>query len=456
MTVTNARPEPGAFEPTQMAGLADLAARFRSRELSVEQVTRAYLDRIDAVDVRLGAFTFVARDSALQAAQSMDRLLDAGTDLGPLMGVPVAVKDLYTVSAMPTTAGTSMAIDDLLEGEGSFIRQLKRCGCIILGKTTTTEFAAGTINLTKRAPWNPRDLQTQRMPGGSSSGSAVAMAADLCALALGSDTGGSVRQPAALCGVTGYKCTAGMWATDGVFPLSPTLDSLGLFAKSASDVAHAFAALGSVLAPQPIALQGVRLGIPKQRFFENLEPGIEASIELALRELSRNGVELVEFDFPEVAESDEMFAKVVPTELAAFLGDERIAAGKHLVDPVVRARLEAASDLRATEYVRLVHRHRTAVKTAAERLSGLHGWLAPTTPLFPIPVAECSTVESAVAWNKRSLRNTQPVNYVGQCGVSLPVPLSAPSLPVGLQVAAAPSRDAHLLGLAIAIERAIA
>ena len=455
MSATMVAPERAAFDPTRMAGLAELAARFRARELSVEQVTRSYLDRIDATNARLGAFTFVARESALAVAQSMDRLLEAGIDLGPLMGIPIAVKDLYSVIGMPTTAGTSVDIQDLVEAEGPFIRQLKRAGCVILGKTKTTEFAAGTINLNNKPPWNPRDLQTHRMPGGSSSGSGVAMAADLCAIALGTDSGGSVRQPAALCGVAGYKCTPGMWPTDGVFPLSFILDSLGPFAKSAADVEYFFAAVCDKTT-QPARLKGLRLGIPKRRFFEDLESAVEERIDEALQKLAAAGVELLELDLPEVAGTDEMFANVVPTELATFLGNERIAAQGHLIDPVVRARLDVAAGLKATDYLRLVRRHMAAVRSAAARLDGLDGWLSPTTPLRAVPVAECSTVETAVAWNQRSMRNTRPVNYLGQCAISIPLPAPPSSLPVGLQLAAAPWKDAHLLGVAATLERALA
>lgn len=456
MSATTVSPKPATFDPARMAGLAELAAMFRSHALSMEQVTRAYLDRIDAVNARLGAFTFVAREGALSVAQSMDRLLGAGIDLGPLMGMPIAVKDLFSVTGMPTTAGTSVGIQDLVEGEGPFIRQLKRAGCVILGKTRTTEFAAGTINLNSKPPWNPRDLQTHRMPGGSSSGSGVAMAADLCAFALGTDSGGSVRQPAALCGVAGYKCTPGMWPTDGVFPLSFILDALGIFAKTAADTEYVFGALCGTTATQPVSVRGLRLGIPRRRFFEDLERSVEERIDEALKQLARAGVELVDLDLPEVAHTDEMFARVVPTELAAFLGDERIAKEGHLIDPVVRARLDVAAGLKATEYLRLVRRHADAVRSAAARLDGLDGWLSPTTALVAIPVSEASTVESAVAWNQRSMRNTRPINYLGECAISIPLPAPAQSLPVGLQLAAAPSNDAHLLAAAVAIERVLA
>src|SRR5262249_37326030 len=156
-------------------------------------------------------------------ARGVDRLLASGTDLGPLMGVPVTVKDLFTVEGMGRPKlGSALDVDDLVEPEGAFIRRLKRAGCIILGTTRMTEFAFGLVNLPEPPPWNPCDLQVHRMPGGSSSGAAAALAAGMCALSVGSDTGGSVRHPAAMCGLVGLKTTVGMWPTDGVFPMSTT------------------------------------------------------------------------------------------------------------------------------------------------------------------------------------------------------------------------------------------
>jgi Asp-tRNAAsn/Glu-tRNAGln amidotransferase A subunit and related amidases len=176
-------------------------------------------------------------------------------------------------------------------------------------------FAAGSINLIHKPPRNPWSVEAALMPGGSSSGSAVAMAAGLCALSLGSDTGGSVRQPAALCGTFGYKCTSGMWPVDGVFPLSATLDSLGLFARTASDAAIAYGTLEGKPVPRPASLRGLRLGKPRNRFFDDLQPEVESAVNAALEELQRAGVEIVPFDLPEVSESDGRSRALCPPSL---------------------------------------------------------------------------------------------------------------------------------------------
>ena len=209
-------------DPLGGVSVEEFARRLRRGELTIEATVRGYLARIDALDPRLGAFEFVAADSALKSASALDRLLAAGCDLGPLMGVPIGIKDLFAVNGMPVTAGSQMDIADLVGAEGSFVKLLRKAGCVILGKTKTVEFAYGAAgtNTVRGTPWNPWDSRIHRAPGGSSSGSAVAVAAGLCAFAIGSDTGGSVRIPAALCGLFGLKTTVGYGRPMAYFPVT--------------------------------------------------------------------------------------------------------------------------------------------------------------------------------------------------------------------------------------------
>jgi aspartyl-tRNA(Asn)/glutamyl-tRNA(Gln) amidotransferase subunit A len=213
-------------------GLQALSEALREGRTSAVKLAQAALARIEALEPRLQAFTHVNASRALAHARAIDGLRAAGVNLGPLMGLPVAVKDLFSIDGMPTTAGSRLDIHDLVPPQGSFVNALQRAGCVILGKTRTTEFALGGFNLDRPPPWNPCDANVPRMTGGSSHGSAVAMAAGLAAFTVGSDTGGSVRWPAALCGVVGYKASGsgkGSWPCDGVLPLSPELDSIGIF-----------------------------------------------------------------------------------------------------------------------------------------------------------------------------------------------------------------------------------
>ena len=443
------------FDPIDNAGLQSLAEALRSGRSSSEEITGAYLERIRALDPRLGAYVHVASREALAGARATDALLSAGTDLGPLMGVPVAIKDSYSLHGMPTAVGSNVDVRDRLEPEGGFVRALKRAGCIVLGKTCMTEFASGTINLSRRPPWNPCDPDTQRMPGGSSSGSAVALAADLCAFSIGSDTGGSVRLPAALCGLFGYKATAGRWPVDGIFPLSRTLDSVGWFTRTAADSALLFGALSGEPCPAPAPIRGLRLGRPRERFFDDLAPEVAAHVDDALDRLARAGVEVMSLDLPEVAGTEDAFAKLVPAELLAELGIERFHANLSLMDAVPRARLAQVVGLAATEYLRILRAHRSAVRVAAERMGAVDAWVAPTVPLLPMAVDACASLDAAAEWNRRSTRNTQPVNYLGQCAVSMPLQGPRTRLPVGLQIACAPGHDARLLSIALALEQVL-
>jgi aspartyl-tRNA(Asn)/glutamyl-tRNA(Gln) amidotransferase subunit A len=271
-------------DPLTGISIAEFGRQLRRGELTIEATVQDYLIRIDTLDTRLGAFEFVAADSALESASALDRLLAAGCDLGPLMGVPIGIKDLFAVTGTPVTAGSRVDIADLVGAEGSFVKLLRRAGCVILGKTKTVEFAYGAAgtNSVRGTPWNSWDSQVHRAPGGSSSGSAVAVAAGLCAFAIGSDTGGSVRLPASLCGIFGLKTTVGLWPTDGVFPLSPTLDSIGLLTRSAEDAAIAFAVLTGRPIPTAASLRALRLGLPEDFFFDELDPTVAQCIDATM------------------------------------------------------------------------------------------------------------------------------------------------------------------------------
>src|SRR5690554_4342318 len=220
------------IDPLQEGGLTQFYQDFRSGTVSSEQITQAYLTRIEHLDPRLQAYEYVDAKKALETAKAMDRLIASGVDLGPLMGVPIAIKDIFTIHQMPAPrAGSLLPLHELAgEKEGSFIQALRRLGCVFLGQTKAVELCLGITGVSAPlgTPWNPWDSTHQRVPGGSSSGSSVAVSAGLCAFAIGSDSGGSVRAPASFNGIFGFKTTFGAWPTDGVIPLDPRVDSLGL------------------------------------------------------------------------------------------------------------------------------------------------------------------------------------------------------------------------------------
>lgn len=441
-------------DPLQGLSIIDYGRRLRDGRTTVAATVADYLQRIERLDGRLGAYELVAADGALAAAAALDRLLAAGIDLGPLMGVPVAVKDLLAVEGMPTRAGSNLDVSDIVGAEGSFVRSLKRKGAVILGKTRTVEFALGAVgtNSVRGTPWNPHDSATHRIPGGSSSGSAVAVAAGLCAFAIGSDTGGSVRLPAALCGTFGLKTTVGLWPTDGVFPLSPTLDTLGLLTRSAADASTVFHAIMDVAEGAPASVAGLRLGKPTAYGYGALDPAVASCMAAALARLEEAGARLVEIEIPEAAEREALFPVILPAELIAVLGRARFEEGRERMDPVVAARAAKGLDVPADRYIQAIGRHRELVALAQARMAGLDGWIMPTATLPPLPVAAFDDLQKALALAFSITRNSQPMNMFGQCGTSQPIHHLGSALPVGLQIACAPYGEVGLLAIARAIE----
>lgn len=336
-------------DPMTGSGLAAFGARVRAGAISIEDTVPGIWSGSRASTGSSTPTNTSTATAPLQTAGALDSLLRAGVDLGPLMGVPVAVKDLFAVGGMPTTAGSQVDVADLAAREGPFIAGLRRAGAVILGKTKTVEFAFGATgtNAIRGTPWNPHDAAIPRIPGGSSSGSAVSVAAGLCAI--GSDTGGSVRVPAALCGVFGLKTTVGVFDTSGVFPLSTTLDTIGLLTRSAADAALAFMVLtGRAVEPHPLA--ALRLGLPAQYMFDGLDPAVGAACETALRQLEAAGAKITGIEFPEAKEREGFFPIVLAVELVASLGRERFERYRGRMDPLITARIARGVRVEASDY----------------------------------------------------------------------------------------------------------
>ncbi|MFC1456004.1 amidase [Microvirga arabica] len=441
-------------DPLGQGGLSDFARRFRAGEISSEQATRAYLSRIELLDPRLGAFQHVAAEQALETARAIDALYSAGTDLGPLMGVPVAVKDLFVVKGMPTTAGTKMNIDDIAGPEGPLVKSLRQAGCVILGKTKTVEFALGItgVSSAQGTPINPWDAQTPRLPGGSSSGSGVAVAAALCAFAIGSDTGGSVRVPAAFNGIFGFKTTPGFFSTVGAFPLAPHLDTPGLLTRSARDAAIAVAALTGEMEARPLPVEALRLGVPQEYFFDNLDPVVEAQIRGAMEALSAAGSRLRPVSVPEASERERYFPAVLPACLVATLGRDRFLAGRDHMDPIVAKRATSGLDVTAADYLTLEAKRTKSRQSVSEKFVGFDGWVTPTTATPPPSVADLDDEQKALELALGMTRNTQPANYFACPAVSVPLPQKPGNLPIGLQIICPEGADLEALSIALAIE----
>jgi aspartyl-tRNA(Asn)/glutamyl-tRNA(Gln) amidotransferase subunit A len=448
--------------------LAELGRELGRGTFSSREVVVAYLNRIGALDERLHAFVDVYRDSALAAAREADRDRLAGRSRGPLHGVPIALKDLLHIRGRITTAGSKHRPHGVARETATVVERLMNAGMIPLGKTHLVEFAFGGWgrNEPMGAPWNPWDTKTHRVAGGSSSGSAVAVAASLAPAALGTDTGGSVRIPAALCGVTGFKPTYGVLSLAGVFPLATTLDSVGPLARDIDDAALLLAAMtgpdprdpatlaapaidfAGVLAAEP-DVRGMRVtALPVAQFSWPAEDAVLAAREAAIAVLRRLGAAIdeapVPFDLHDVmVRNGRIIAAEAYAIHRAYIGDDAVE-----IDPWVRRRTLAGKDIGPAEYRDALAARERSCAAFAAWMQGRDALLMPTLPITATPVDEVDEATTPLA------TFTRAVNYLGGCGVSLPAGFSSEGLPLGVQLVGAPFGDATLVRIGRAFQRA--
>jgi aspartyl-tRNA(Asn)/glutamyl-tRNA(Gln) amidotransferase subunit A len=452
-------------DPFSGKGLEGFAMDFRAGKMTSEAVTKIYLERIDRLDPKLQAFEHVATESALATARAMDMLIENGTDLGPLMGVPIAIKDVFMIRGMPPPrVGSNMNMPDILgTDEATFIQALRKAGCVLLGQTKAVELCLGITghSCPRGTPWNPTDMENHRAPGGSSSGSGVAMGAGLCAFAIGSDSGGSVRVPAAFNGVFGLKTSVGLWPTEGAFPLDPRVDSIGLLTRTAKDALIAFRAISSVLFGHTyrprrshVRLDRLRLGVPQNHFNENLNPEIEKAFAAANDRLEAAGCQLEALSVPEARERASYFPVSMPSSLLSVLGKDNFLAQKHLMDPVIARRVESGLEARAYDFLALEDKRSRSKAAVEDRLAAYDAWVSPTTADFSPLVAELEDPEKGLHLALGMTQNTQPANYFDLCAVSLPLPVDG--LPIGYQLMGAHNTDLRLLEIAVEVEQAFA
>jgi len=435
-------------------GIHQLSEDLRQGKASCLELVKICLDRISALDDQLGSFVHLEAGPVLASASAMDQLIRDGQESGPLTGLPIAVKDIISVKGMPTRGGSRLDIEDLVQPEGQFLKRLRAAGCLILGKTRTIEFALGAQNISHPTPWNPFDMDQHHTAGGSSSGSAVAVAAGLCAFAIGTDTGGSVRVPAALCSLFGFKPGLGLWPTDGVLPLSAELDTLGLITRTAADAATVFSATTGTAIPKPLSsLEGIRLGVPRNHFFDNLDTEVREGFEVAASRLKMSGATLEPMELPEAKEAVDVFAHLVPHDFINTLGRKRFSAGRSELDPVALERLLPGLDLSEQRVVESRQRLQALQQSSSKLLQGLDGFITPTTPLLPVPLSSLKTVEQASAFTARVLQNSRPANLYNFCAASLPIRHLTHSIPIGLQVHCAAKNEAYLLSLCQSMEQ---
>ncbi|PTW88025.1 amidase [Achromobacter mucicolens] len=436
--------------------ITDLAPRLRRRELRAETLVSDYLARIAALDGWLHAYVAVYADEALAAARAADLQLDQGIWLGPLHGVPIALKDLIDIAGRPTTIGSPIHADTIAASTAQLVQQLQRAGAIILGKTHMVQFAMGAWgpNQHMGTPRNPWDDRVHRIPGGSSSGSAVAVAGRLAPAAIGTDTGGSVRVPASYCGITGLKPTVGRISSQGVVTLSQTLDSVGLFAHSAADARLLF----DVLAPatpgewrEPLdasrfGIAGATLGRLPDAFLADVTPAVRQAYEASIALFHSLGAQIVEITPPAtLAEFKAVTGDIMMTEgVASF---EREMTDLDLpVDDSVRPRMLVGLEISAVRYLAAL-RERDRLQAAMQaRLEGVAGLLTPTTLTTALPLDE-------VDHGKAPVQYTRIGNLLQMCGVSVPNGRDDAGLPTGLQILCPGGEDRLALYLAEVFQR---
>ncbi len=441
---------PGTERKSVLGLAAALAAGATTSRALVEEARASIADRA----------TFIAlAKNALEVADAQDRLRRAGYVLSPLAGLPVSVKDLFDIAGERTLAG-SKALDDRPPAaqDAAIVARLKAAGAVIVGRTNMTEFAYSGVGINPHygTPGNPFDRA--RIPGGSSAGAAVSAKDGSSVVAFGTDTGGSVRIPAAFCGLVGFKPTARRVPTAGAIPLSTTLDSVGSLASSVACCAIADAVLAGEppTVPPLRAVAGLRLAVPQTVVLGGLDEAVAAAFSRALSTLSRAGAKVSDLALAELAD----YARINST--GGFSAPEAFAWHRELLarrgadyDPRVKRRVEGGRDMSAADYVTLVAERARFIARIDAATEGFDALLWPTVAIVAPPIAAFAEDSEFTRLNLLILRNPTIVNFLDRCAITLPI-APAGEAPVGLMLVGRTGEDRALLGMALGVEAALA
>ena len=441
-----------------------LGPRIRAKALSPVELTQACLDRIAQVDDRLLSFICLAPD-ALEQARRAETEIARGDWRGPLHGIPLGIKDNYLTADMPTTAGTTAPGIAFPRRDSAAVARLRRAGAVLIGKTRTHEFAWGNVTPPVRNPW-----ALDRVPSGSSGGSGAAVAAGLCAAAMGSDTGGSIRMPAAACGVVGLKATFGRVSRDGIVPHSWSLDHAGPLTRSVADTAILMNVLAGYDSADPACrdepvpdyraaleqpIDGLRLGVCRNHFFEDNQEDVLRAVETAIHDLARQGATVVDFTIPNLAYG---LAAIFAIELASSTAYHDVSLREGRVQhytPDVRQLVEIGRFVTGPDYLKAEQVRAVLMEDFRRALDRVDVILGPTTPITAWKIGEWTARigdrdESVLA---ASWRFTFPYNLTGLPAISVPCGFDRHGLPIGLQIAGRPFDEATVLRVAHAYER---
>ena len=439
--------------------IAETSDLLRRKQLSPVELTTSCLARIEKLNPTINAFITVTHDSALAQAREAEAEIRAGKWRGPLHGIPIGLKDLLDTAGAKTTCGSAMFADRVPTEDAEIVRRLKSAGAVLIGKQNMQEFAYGGTSTSSYfgAVHNPWD--TERIAGGSSGGSAAAVATGMCFGAIGTDTGGSVREPAAFCGIVGLKPTYGRVSTRGVFPLSPSLDHVGPLCRNVIDAAlmlqviAGYDRLDITSLDWPIDSYAnalnvkakPRIGIVRRPFFDDLDPEIENAMNNALKKLNDLSSELVEIDLPATPSA------VQASEVWA-VHSKYFKVSPQLYGRWMRQRLEQAAAVDTVAYIEARQELDRVRRCMEEVFSQLDFLVTPTTPVPPITIAEALNMSPDPA-GELWLRNTRPFNAYGLPTISIPCGFTKAGLPIGLQISAPSFREASLFSVAHAFEQ---
>ncbi|MCG8693643.1 MAG: amidase [Minwuiales bacterium] len=441
-----------------------LGVAIAKEETSSAEVTGTFLERIARLDAKFRAYTCVFDEDALLAAQQLDKEQAAGRTRGPLHGVPIAIKDLFDYAGQPTHAGSRILIGRNPAVSAHAVRCLEDAGMVVLGQTHMVEFGFGGwgTNAINGTPWNPSDIATHRVPGGSSSGSAVAVGAGLAPVALGTDTGGSIRTPACWCGVIGLKTSYGLIGRSGAVPLCPTQDTIGPLGRSVRDVALLLDALAGHDPNDPAIKQtprmepltdiergidGLRLGILYDVDIARVDSEIRSLFAAALDDIDRLGGHLEPLQLPLPIDAYlNMGGEIMSAESYRSLS-RYVDEGAALMDPAVRLRILRGRDISAREYLSLLEQRRLAQVEFLKALNGLDALLVPGCHQWPVPVSEVDENEPPNIFGRF-------VNFLDLASLAIPIGTGTDGLPAGMQIVVRRFDDALALRIGRAFERA--
>lgn len=450
--------------------VSELAPLIRDKKISPVELVQACLDRIDELDPQFHAFINVMRESSISEAKKLEKMIASGEYKGPLHGIPIGLKDLYHTKGVPTTAGSPILADFVPEEDATTVTKLTDAGGLIIGKLNMHPFAYGAVGLNPDYGTPPNPWGKERIPGGSSSGSGVALITGMIPAATGSDTGGSIRIPASICGVVGIKPTYGRVSKQGVIPLSWSLDHAGPMARSVEDCAILLQAMAgydpkdpsSIDIPVPDysaemkkSVKGLRAGLPVKEFYGRLQSGVREKVDQAIKVLEQLGVSVEEVDVPSMDEADAISLGILGPEVAAYHRKWIEERPKDYFPPVL-TRIKSGMFVPAVDYIKAHQARSRFTQGYLKAMEGLDLLITPTEQLTAPRIEENVVAIDGVEEATQNLMVwlNRPFNLTGFPAISVPCGFDEDDLPVGLQIVGKPFQEGVVLRTAFNYEQA--